>query len=210
MIADKNNLNQINALLDGCSAHEIINWIHNAAKSPVVSTSFGPNSAVLLHLVTRVMPDIPVIWVDSGYNTNATYEFAIRLIERLGLNMKIYTPKATTAFLTVKMKGIPDIETQAHSEFTKTVKLEPFKRALDELAPDIWITGVRSQETEYRKSLRIVSPNGINRMKVAPILNWREGTMLEYICAHDLPIEPNYFDPTKLIEGRECGLHTRL
>ena len=204
------DINQINALLTNCNTNEIINWVFNTAHAPAVSTSFGPNSAVLLHLVTRVIPDIPVIWVDSGYNTNATYQFALEMIEKLGLNMKIYTPNATSAFLTVKLKGIPDVETQAHKDFTKTVKLDPFRRALDELDPDMWITGVRAEETAHRKSLDLVSYQGLNRLKVAPILNWQEQDVLDYIGKYDLPTENNYFDPTKSIEGRECGLHTRL
>lgn len=210
MKSAKNDLNQINALLENCSSIEIISWVFNTATTPIVSTSFGPNSAVLLHLVTQVMPDIPVIWVDSGYNTNATYEFAIKMINRLNLNMKIYTPSATSAFLTVKMKGIPDVETQAHDDFTKTVKLDPFRRALNELEPDIWITGVRAQETTYRKSLSVVSKQPSGRLKVAPILNWNEQDILDYINDYELPVENNYFDPTKSFEGRECGLHTRL
>ena len=210
MISAENDITQINALLDGCHSNEIINWVRNTAKKPVVSTSFGPNSAVLLHLVTQVMPEIPVIWVDSGYNTNSTYEFALSLIEKLHLNMKIYTPTTTSAFLTVKMKGIPDIESQAHKDFTKTIKLDPFNRALNELQPDIWMTGIRAQETSFRKTLTIVSRQNSRRLKVAPILKWKEQDVLNYIQEYDLPIETNYFDPTKSFEGRECGLHTRL
>lgn len=210
MTSAENNISQINALLAGCTSNEIINWAYSTARRPAVSTSFGPNSAVLLHLATQVMPDIPVIWVDSGYNTNATYQFALELIEKLRLNIKIYTPDATSAFLNVKHKGIPDVETQAHKDFTKTVKLDPFRRALDELDPDIWITGVRAQETTYRKSLNLVSQQGLSRLKVAPILNWHEHEILDYIASYDLPSENNYFDPTKSFEGRECGLHTRL
>ncbi len=204
------DINQLNALFTGCDAYEIINWVHETAHTPAVSTSFGPNSAVLLHLVTRVMPNIPVIWVDSGYNTNATYQFALELIENLGLNMKIYTPDTTSAFLTVKMKGIPDVETQAHRDFTNTVKLNPFRRALDEINPDMWITGVRARETAYRKSLTVVTLQNEHRLKIAPILDWQEKDILDYIAKYDLPAENNYFDPTKSFEGRECGLHTRL
>ena len=203
-------LNHINSLLEDLSSNEIINWVCESARAPVVSTSFGPNSAVLLHLVTRYIPDIPVIWVDSGYNTNATYQFALALIEQLDLNMKIFTPNSTSAFLNVKMKGIPDVETQAHADFTNTVKLDPFRRALDELDPDMWITGIRAQETEYRKSLNRVTRYSLNCLKVAPVLNWLDQDIIDYIAKYQLPIENNYFDPTKSIEGRECGLHTRL
>lgn len=210
MTSHEYDIGQLNALFADCDSNEIVRWVQSNAQSPAVSTSFGPNSAVLLHLVTRIMPDIPVIWVDSGYNTNATYQFALELIDLLNLNMKIYTPDATSAFLTVKMKGIPDVETQAHKDFTETIKLDPFRRALNEINPDMWITGVRAHETAYRRSLDPVTVLEMNRLKIAPILNWREQDVLSYITSHDLPIENNYFDPTKSFEGRECGLHTRL
>ncbi len=206
----KFDLEQINQLLDSCSATEITSWALLNAKNPVVSTSFGPNSAVLLHMVTQQLPQIPVIWVDSGYNTNPTYKFALQLIERLNLNMKIYAPKSTTAFLNVKNSGIPEIETAAHQEFTETVKLEPFNRALGELKPDIWITGIRAEETAFRQTLNIATKPSSGIIKVAPLLRWAVSDVNAYVKQYDLPIENNYFDPTKSFEGRECGLHTRL
>ena len=204
------NVEQINLLLNDCSAQQIIDWVHNNASSPVVSTSFGPDSAVLLHMVTQVMPGIPVIWVDSGYNTTATYRFALDLIKLLKLNIKIYTPNSTTAFLNVKMSGIPQIDTDAHSEFTQTIKLEPFNRALDELKPDMWLTGIRAEETSFRKTLDILTILSSGRVKLAPILNWNEKDISHYIEQFNLPVEKNYFDPTKPSEGAECGLHTRV
>ena len=204
------DITQTNYLLANSSPQETIAWVFQNTQKSIVSTSFGPNSAVLLHMVTQQNPDIPVIWVDSGYNTNPTYKFALELIERLKLNMKIFTPKSTSAFLNVKMNGIPDIETSAHEEFTQTVKLEPFNRALDELKPDAWLSGIRSEETEFRRTLNIVTNYSDKFIKVAPLLNWTEQEINNYISKHDLPIEKNYFDPTKSFEARECGLHTRL
>ena len=206
----KRNIKQINRFLDSCSANEIASWALQNANNPIVSTSFGPNSAVLLHMVTLEIPQIPVVWVDSGYNTNPTYKFALALIKRLNLNMKIYTPKSTTAFLNVKNSGIPEIETPAHQEFTETVKLEPFNRALAELKPDIWITGIRAEETVFRRTLDIATEPSSGITKVAPLLKWTGSDIDSYIHEHDLPVENNYFDPTKSFEGRECGLHTRL
>ncbi len=203
-------LEQVNRLLEDCSAVEITSWALQKAAHPVVSTSFGPNSAVLLHMVTAQMPQIPVIWVDSGYNTNPTYKFALALIERLNLNIKIYTPKSTTAFLNVKHSGIPEIETPAHQEFTEVVKLEPFNRALNELEPDIWITGIRAEETAFRQTLNIATAPSSGIIKIAPLFKWVAADIHDYIQQHNLPVEKNYFDPTKSFEGRECGLHTRL
>ena len=204
------NISQINALLEDCTPEQVVGWVRDNACCAVISTSFGPDSAVLLHMVTKQIPEIPVIWVDSGYNTTATYRFAIGLIEHFDLNIKIYTPNSTMAYLNVKMKGIPEVDTQAHSEFTHTIKLEPFSRALDELKPDVWLTGIRAQETSFRKSLDLVSSFAPGRIKVAPILNWDEKQIHDYIRQHNLPVEKNYFDPTKSFEGAECGLHTSL
>lgn len=207
-IFDNNSL--VNQYLGGLTSEQIISYVVDEAKNPVVSTSFGPNSAVLLQMVTGVYPDIPIIWVDSGFNTNSTYQFALQLIDRLKLNMKIYTPRSTSAFLNVKMKGIPDVETPAHEEFTDTVKLEPFNRALVELRPDVWFSGIRAEETEFRKTLNILTTQTTNLVKVAPILYWTEEDIYNYIKENNLPTENNYFDPTKSFEGAECGLHTRL
>ncbi|MEQ8660741.1 MAG: phosphoadenosine phosphosulfate reductase family protein, partial [Gammaproteobacteria bacterium] len=67
------NLASANAELDGCTAAAIVAWALAQAHNPVLCTNFRPGAAVLVHLVTRARPDIPVIWVDTGYNTPATY-----------------------------------------------------------------------------------------------------------------------------------------
>ena len=117
------------------AASDIVRWVLERTERPMVTTSFGTHAAVLLDLVTRIRPDIPVVWVDHGFNTNATYRFARTLIKRLDLNMKIYSPKETAAWITTKLGGVPDIGEPGHAEFTRRVKLEPFERALAELNP---------------------------------------------------------------------------
>jgi len=196
-----------NAKLQGQSPADVVTFILERAERPIVTTSFGAHAAVLLDLVTQQQPDIPVVWVDHGFNTNETYRFARRLIDRFDLNLKIYAPVQTPAWITTTLGGVPDVNDPEHAEFTRRVKLEPFTRALTELAPDAWITGIRAEETQLRASLNTLSMDGRGLLKVAPLLRWQEKDLERYLDDNDLPSEANYFDPTKGIEGRECGLH---
>ena len=198
---------QHNAELAGASASEIVSWVLDRAERPIVTTSFGVHAAVLLDLVNRARPGTPVVWVDHGFNTHETYRFARNLIDQLDLNMQIYAPLHSPAWITASLGGVPDVKDPEHVEFTRRVKLEPFERALETLVPDAWLTGIRAEETQLRASLETLSLDGRGILKVAPLLTWHEDEMDAYLRAHNLPSEKNYFDPTKGIEGRECGLH---
>ena len=117
------NLDQLNAQLRETTAEEIIAW---AARQPgplIASTSFGPNSGALLHLISRVAPDTPVVWVDSGFNMRDTYVVAQELIERLNLNMKIYVPSVTTERLNVLMGGTKRISTRDSPASSSSIPL---------------------------------------------------------------------------------------
>jgi len=196
-----------NKALNAQSPSEVVQFILERAERPIVTTSFGPHAAALLDLVIQQRPDVPVVWVDHGFNTNETYRFARKLIERFNLNMKIYAPVQTPAWITTTLGGVPDVNDAEHAEFTRRVKLEPFSRALTELEPDAWITGIRAEETKLRASLDTLSMDGRGLLKVAPLLRWQEADLERYLREQNLPSEANYFDPTKGIEGRECGLH---
>jgi phosphoadenosine phosphosulfate reductase len=189
---------------------EIIAWALTQASNPVVTTNFGPYEAVILHMAVQARPDIQVIWIDSGYNTSATYRFAEKLIARLELNVRTFIPQQTAARRNVLMQGIPEIDQPLHDEFTRQVKLEPFARALVEIQPDVWFNAIRKDQTDYRQSLDIVSTSKSGIVKVAPLFNLISADLDAYLAAHQLPDEHDYFDPTKALETRECGLHTRL
>jgi len=197
-----------NIELQDKSPAEIIEWTVRQNSTSLVTTSFGPFSAVMLHAATRVKPDIPVAWVDSGYNTWETYIYAEKLMQDLDLNIHIFIPEMTAARRDAVMKGIPNINSELHTEFTQQVKLEPFQRVINKFNPEFWLTAIRKDETDFRKTLDIVSkgPNGI--LKVAPFLNWTEVDMEGYLYEHKLPQIENYYDPTKAESDRECGLHT--
>lgn len=204
------NLDAANAALEDKTPQEIIAWaIENSEKS-LVTTNFRPYEAVILHMAAQIKPDIKVLWVDSGYNTSATYRFAEKVIQDLNLNIETYTPQMTSARRNVLMKGIPEVDEPLHDEFTRQVKLEPFQRALSELKPDLWLNAIRKDQTEFRQSMNIVSASKDGVLKVAPLYNWTDEDLDAYLAEHNLPNETDYFDPTKAVENRECGLHTQL
>ncbi len=204
------DFDKINAELGEAEPIEIIEWGVAHGPRPIATTTFGPHAAAMLQLVTQVKADIPIIWVDSGYNTPETYRFAEQLIDRLKLNLHVYTPRVTAARREAALGGIPDIDSLEHADFTDEVKLEPFNRAMREHQPTVWFTGVRSEETEFRQSMDVVGPGPNDVIKVAPILRWTEKDLHAFLDRHDLPTVDEYFDPTKVSSDRECGLHTRL
>ena len=196
----------LNKEFESKSPEEIIAWAIEQGAKPVVTTNFRPYEAVILHATTQVKKDLPVIWCDTGYNTPNTYRHAEETIKQLDLNVKLYVPKQTSAHRDVVM-GIPMVDDPNHAEFTEQVKMEPFRRAMEEHKPDVWFTNLRKGQTAFRDSINILSYSGDGMLKVSPFYNWSDEQMDEYLSAHDLGIETKYFDPTKALENRECGLH---
>lgn len=200
------DIDKINSDLKDKSPQEIIQWAISFAKNPVVTTNFRPYEVAILNAVISVNKDIKVIWCDTGYNTPNTYRHAEELIKKLNLNIKLYVPKQTSAHRDVVL-GIPDIKDPKHKLFTEQVKLEPFKRAMDEHKPDVWFTNLRKGQTAFRDSIDIVSQDRNGVIKVSPFYNWSDAELDNYLVKNNLPNEFKYFDPTKVLGNRECGLH---
>jgi len=202
------NIPELNAAVAGKTPEEIVEAVIAADPNAFVTTNFSPYETVILHMVTQVKPDIPVVWIDSGLNKAETYEFAENAIEELALNVTVYTPLVTAARLDAVMGGIPSINDERHGEFTKQFKLEPFERAMNEQTAKTWFTAVRREQTAVRADMDYIAngPFGLN--KIAPLLDWTLEDMNAYIEKFNLPNETNYFDPTKAEDDRECGLHT--
>mgnify|MGYP001828500353 CR=1 FL=1 len=203
------DLDSVNASLRDASALEVVQWALALERKTIATTSMGRNAAVMLHLVSQVDKNVPTIWVDTGYNLRDTYLVAERLIRDLEVNMHVYSPLMTSERRNAILGGIPTVdEEERHEEFTRQVKLEPFARALEDFQPEIWLTGIRQEETEHRQSLDIVSMDNRGIVKVAPVFYWSEDDVEDYMLDHELPSCRHYFDPTKVHDGRECGLHT--
>lgn len=198
---------KINKQLKEKTPLEICQWAVAHGKNPIVTTNFRPYEAAILYTCVKASPNIPVVWCDSGYNTPETYTHAETLIEKLHLNIHLYVPKQTVAHRAVTL-GIPEIEDPNHTLFTEQVKLEPFKRAMSDLQPDVWFTNLRKGQTALRDTLDIVSVDKNGLLKVSPFYQYSDAELDVYLEENVLPNEFNYFDPTKVLEHRECGLHS--
>lgn len=201
-----------NAALGGKTAVDVIRWaLDQSGGRAVVSTNFRPYEAVILHLVTQMQPDIPVLWVDHGYNRPATYKHAEDLKARLKLNIKAFLPRLTAAHYDSVFGGMPEPSAENEERikaFSTVMKLEPFHRGMKELAPTVWITALRKVQNPNRAGLDIISEDAnFGSLKVSPIFYWSDAQMQAYLDQHQLPNEWDYFDPAKADEKRECGLH---
>ena len=203
-------LSRWNAELRAQSPVDIIRWaLAQAPGRALVSTNFRPFEAVILHAAVQAQPDIPVLWVDHGYNRPATYRHAEALRTRLGLNLKPYLPRLTVAHRDAIFGPIPTTEDEAGlKRFSAQMKLEPFQRGMRELAPAVWITALRKVQNPNRAGLDIVSRDeNFGALKVSPLFHWSDADLEAYLARHELPNEWDYFDPAKADEKRECGLH---
>lgn len=199
-----------NAELKSQSPLDVVRWaITQAGGRAIVSTNFRPYEAAILHLAVQAQPDIPVLWVDHGYNRPATYKHAEDLRARLGLNLKPYLPKLTAAHRDAIFGPIPTTEDEEGlKKFSAQMKLEPFQRGMKELAPTVWITALRKVQNPNRAGLDIVSHDeNFGALKVSPLFYWSDADLDAYLEKHQLPNEWDYFDPAKADEKRECGLH---
>ncbi len=207
-----NQIAEYNAALRNKPALEIVRWgIARANGHAVVSTNFRPFEAVILHLCIQVQPDIPVLWVDHGYNRPATYKYAEKLRDILNLNLKIYLPKLTAAHRDAIYGSIPSIDDEAElKKFSAMMKLEPFQRGMKELTPTVWFTALRKVQNPNRAQLDILSKDEIyGTIKISPVFYWTDVDMEAYLKQHSLPNEWDYFDPAKADEKRECGIHIK-
>ncbi|VXD21304.1 phosphoadenosine phosphosulfate reductase [Planktothrix paucivesiculata] len=188
------DLNATNQQLIDADAVTIVKWAAEVfGNGLVMSTSFGIQAAVMLHLVTDVVPNIPIIWVDTGYLPTETYIFAEQLTERLNLNLKVYQSPVSPARMEAlhgRLWEKDDIESLNY--YDKIRKVEPMQRALKELKATAWLAGLRADQTHHRKTLNPVAQQS-GRYKVHPILSWNSRDIYQYLTAHDLPYHP-YFD----------------
>ncbi len=199
-----------NTTLRTKSPFEIMQWaIAQAAGGAVVSTNFRPYEAAILHLAVQAQPNIPILWVDHGYNRPATYQHAEALRALLGLNLQTYLPRLSAAHRDALYGPIPTLADEAGLKlFSTQMKLEPFQRGLRALAPTVWLTALRRTQNTQRASLDLLSlDTNFGVLKVSPWFYATDADLEAYLAKYRLPNEWDYFDPAKADEKRECGLH---
>ena len=210
----KINLKDLNQKLKKLEPEKIIEETAVLSeRRAILSTNFSPYEAVILHLCIKKIPQIKIVWIDSGYMLPETYKFANLLIKKLNLekNLLVFTPLVTRARReAISEKPLPDFnDEKSMNSFADEVKIEPFKRALKQLKPNLWFTALRKEQNEFRQNLSIISQEG-QIFKVNPLLNWKKDDLEAYLKKFHLPNELTYFDPSKAFKHRECGLHNRL
>jgi len=185
------NLHEVNQAVVQFSASELVDWgARTFGEGLVLSTSFGIQSAVMLHLVTAVIPNIAVVWIDTGYLPSETYTFAEELTQRLNLNLKVYQSPLSPARMEALYGRLwEQADVESLNRYDQIRKVEPMQRALKELGARAWLSGLRRDQTRFRKTLDPVTFER-NLYKIHPILGWSSKDVYDYLIAHDLPYHP--------------------
>ncbi|QIG05027.1 phosphoadenylyl-sulfate reductase [Proteus sp. ZN5] len=183
-------LSEINQQLEQLSAIERVIWaLEHLPKAYVLSSSFGIQAAVCLHLITRQYPDIPVILTDTGYLFPETYQFIDTLTQQLQLNLKVYRAEISSSWQEARygklwLEGIDGIE-----RYNQINKVEPMERALKTLQAQTWFAGLRRQQAKSREHLPVLSiAKGI--FKFLPIVDWDNKQVYQYLKENGLPYHP--------------------
>jgi len=155
----------------------------------VLTSSFGAQAAVSLHLLTREVPDMPIVLLDTGYLFPETYQFIEELTERLTLNLHVYRSRRSPAWQEAVAgerwkRGVEGIDA-----YNQENKVEPLKRAMRELSVGTWFTGLRRDQSSTRTQTPFVQFTG-EYFKVSPIADWTDRDIYRYLRAHDLPYHP--------------------
>jgi phosphoadenosine phosphosulfate reductase len=176
--------------LSHASASERIAWASEQfGSSLVLSTSFGAQAAIMLHLATRAIPDIPVVFVDTGYLFAETYQFADQLTQRLKINLKVYSAAESPAWMEARRGKLWEKGAQGLETYNQIRKVEPMQRALSELGARAWIAGLRRSQSSTREHLPVVSTQD-GRVKILPIVDWSDRDVHRYLTENNLPYHP--------------------
>ncbi|MBX9448025.1 phosphoadenylyl-sulfate reductase [Dickeya chrysanthemi] len=183
-------LAEINQQLDSLSAEARVSWaLENLPGEFVLSSSFGIQAAVCLHLVTRQRPDIPVILTDTGYLFAETYQFIDQLTEQLNLNLRVYRAALSPAWQEARYGKLWEQGVEGIEQYNQINKVEPMNRALQELQAGTWFAGLRREQSGSRGSLPVLAvQRGV--FKFLPIIDWDNRTVYQYLKANGLSYHP--------------------
>ncbi|HKR76242.1 MAG TPA: phosphoadenylyl-sulfate reductase [Rhodanobacter sp.] len=206
-----------------------VSWmLEHVPGAHALSSSFGAQAAVSLHLLASHAPGIPVILIDTGYLFPETYQFVDTLSERLALNLKVYRPVIGRAWAEARYGRLWEQGIEGLDRYNHIRKVEPMQRALAELGVRGWFAGLRRDQSRSRRAIDFVEwRNG--RWKLHPIADWTDRDVGRYLQKHGLPYHPLWeqgyisigdthttqrWEPGMDAEDtrffglkRECGLH---
>lgn len=183
-------LKTANDLVSKMSTQEVILWALSTFKeSLALSSSFGIQSSVMLHLVSTLSssPTFPIIWIDTGYLPKETYQYVDTLVKELGINVHTYQSPLSPA----RMEALHgELWKTSHEAYAYLRKVEPMNRALKELKIRAQLVGLRSEQTTHRKNMQMISVTSEGILKICPILHWSNKDVQTYIDDHNLPRHP--------------------
>ena len=218
--------------LEEVTALQRMEWANlNYPGKILLTTSFGAQSAAFLHLAIQIKKDVPLLFIDTGYHFPETLEFAKELTKKLNLNLKTVRPLLTPEEIEQKHGKLWEMGPKGLEKFHEIVRVEPLRRAMNEIDPQLWVAGLRRTSADSRKELSVISQNQ-SRIKLLPILDWTDRQVGEYLRKHSLPYHPLWSkgyvsigdrvttkrldevdDPAQLRHfgwKRECGIHEKV
>lgn len=227
---DQQALAAINLAHAAMSVEARVAWaLEHAPGEAVLSSSFGAQSAVSLHLITRQQPTIPVVLIDTGYLFAETYRFVDELTERLSLNLKVYRSRIGISWMEARYGRLWEQGIEGLDRYNGIRKVEPMQRALDELHAGTWFAGLRRTQARSRADIDFVEHRN-GRWKFHPLADWTDRDVGMYLKRHELPYHPLWdegyvsigdthtsrrWEPGMDAEDtrffglkRECGLHS--
>jgi len=220
----------ITPCLERLPAEERVQWaLDYLPARPILTSSFGAQSVVMLHMVTAIMPDIPVVMIDTGYLFPETYAYVDELTERLSLNLQVFRARMSPAWQEARYGRLWEQGVEGIERYNRINKVEPMARALEELGAGAWFSGLRRSQSVSRRHIGIIQPHAGGVLKVHPLADWSNRDIHSYTRAYDLPRHPlqergyvsigdrhtsRPLDPLDEEEAtrffglvRECGLH---
>ena len=229
----KFNIEGHNKKLKDMSPKEIILWGYkNFDNHFAITTSFGIQSSVILHMVQQcsLQKKIKIFWIDTGYLPSETYKYAQKLINDLSLEIEVLQSELSPA----RMESIYGKlwETKKSCDLDKyheIRKVKPLENALNKHQIYCWASGVRSEQTDNRKKMKFIDVIR-ERLSLRPLLNWKNKDIFYYMKENQLPSHPLFLkgystvgdwhssSPDTINNGgrstrfggmkQECGIHT--
>jgi phosphoadenosine phosphosulfate reductase len=202
--------------------------IASAAGDIVVTNSFQAEDMVLLHMVREILPDVPVVFLDTGYHFAEVYEYRDRMAAEWGMKLINLLPETTVA----EQESLFGILNQTDpGKCCGMRKVKPLFASLENYA--MWFTGLRREQAKSRASLHEVDdfalPTGKKIRKISPLTEWSTKDVWTYAIEHNIPLLKLYdlgytsigcepctslpLDPNDPRSGRwagqklECGIH---
>lgn len=180
----------INSELESLTAQDRVSWaLENLPGEFVLSSSFGIQAVVCLHLVTRQRPDIPVILTDTGYLFPETYQFIDALTEQLQLNLQVFRAPQSPAWQEARYGKLWEQGVEGIERYNELNKVEPMSRALETLGAQTWFAGLRREQSGSRAQLPVLAvQRGV--FKLLPIIDWDNRQIYHYLTQNGLSYHP--------------------